>query len=296
MASTDIQRVIKPMPGFTFGCDPELFVFDREGLPVPAGKFIPGTKEEPYKVPFGAVQRDGLAAEFNIDPVETFQEWDHHITRVVAELQKFLPSGFTLGSVPSVTFPEETWEAVSPSDKELGCTPDFNAWTGEVNPPPDVGDSRTRCAGGHIHYGWVEGADISDEKHVANCRDLVKQLDWYVGTWSVRQDEDDTRRKMYGKAGACRYKEYGVEYRTLSNFWISSKTRRLMVWNRMQAAIWGMRDNYMPESKQYAFAPEAGNVLVIDMINSSKRNKQMETAYRFPIWDVDHRHVEKGFG
>ena len=33
---------------------------------------------------------------------------------------------------------------------------------------------------------------------------------------------------MYGKAGCLRYKPYGMEYRTLSNFWLNSK--ELMAW------------------------------------------------------------------
>jgi hypothetical protein len=41
---------------------------------------------------------------------------------------------------------------------------------------------------------------------------------------------------LYGKAGACRYKTYGVEYRTLSNFWVLSTDLRREVWERTMAA------------------------------------------------------------
>jgi hypothetical protein len=68
----------------------------------------------------------------------------------------------------------------------------------------------------------------------------VKQLDWYLGGWSLKHDSDPTRRTLYGRAGACRLKSYGVEYRVLSNFWMTTADRRKAVWNRMQLAVKAM--------------------------------------------------------
>lgn len=291
------------MPGFTFGCDPELFIVDIGGNPVPASRFIPGTKESPFAVPMGAIQVDGMAAEFNINPVDNYHDFNYNCSVVVNHLSDRIGGGFHLSDKPTVEFSEKEWEDAPPMAKEMGCTPDFNAWTGDVNPPPDVGDSRVRSAGGHIHIGWTEGAVLSDEKHVQNCRDLVKQLDWYVGAWGARVDTDPTRRKLYGRAGACRYKDYGVEYRVPSNFWALTPSRRLLLWNRVQAAIWGMRDSFMPaletiptrsssRTREYHFKADVANEMVINAINTSERSKSLEDAYKFPIWDVDARHVE----
>ena len=207
-----MSEIIEALPGFTFGCDPELFIMNAEGEYISAEGIIPGTKAEPYKVPGGAVQRDGMAAEFNIDPVTTFDEFDHNITLVLKSLVKFLPKGCRLMPMPAVTFSEKVWEAASDEAKELGCSPDYNAWTGEVNPPPNAPDNpRLRTASGHLHIGWTEDASMSDIEHVTNCQDLVKQLDWYLGAWSTRHDNCPQRRKLYGKAGDLRYKPYGVE-------------------------------------------------------------------------------------
>lgn len=252
--------------GFKIGADPELFVMNAEGVFVCPELFLPGTKSEPYVVPGGAVQVDGFAAEFNINPSESFEEFNDNIETVLEGLRGFMPPGYTLHALPSVEFDPEVYNLTSDFAKQLGCSPDFNAWTGNPNPPPNV--DRTpylRTAAGHIHIGWTEDAAPSDTQHNNNCRDLVKQLDWYLGMWSIAQDSDPVRRNLYGQAGACRYKPYGVEYRVLSNFWVTDRGLRLQVWNRMMRGIAGI-------AKAGAFMPggaPSSNNRVINSINTS---------------------------
>ena len=47
-------------------------------------------------------------------------------------------------------------------------------------------------------------------------------MDYTLGLDSLLLDSDTRRRSMYGRAGSFRFKEYGIEYRTLSNFWIKN--------------------------------------------------------------------------
>jgi hypothetical protein len=262
---------------FKFGCDPELFVF-KDGIPVSAEGLIPGTKSAPHKVEGGAVQVDGMAAEFNIEPATTFKDFNHNIELVMKQLTTMLPEGHELRAVPAVVFDKEIFDAAPEKAKELGCSPDYNAWTGQVNPPPKSPDNPfLRTASGHIHIGWTEDADLSDPQHVMNCVDLVKQLDWYLGGWSVKVDTDPTRRSLYGKAGALRFKDYGVEYRVLSNFWITSRDRRLAVWNRLQTAIDTMSKGFLPD-KQFNY-----NALLQKSINETSVDSFLFSSCRFPL-------------
>lgn len=277
-----MATALTPKEGFTFGCDPELFIFGPDGSPVSAEGIIPGSKEEPHKVEFGAVLRDGLAAEFNIDPVDNFRDWNRNIQAVMGQLEAMLPAGHTLKAVPAVRFSEKIFLESSPEALELGCSPDYNAWTGDVNPPPSLeNDLFLRCAGGHIHIGWTQDALLSDPQHMLNCCDLVKQLDWYLGGWSLKMDENTERRSLYGKAGACRIKPYGVEYRVLSNFWVTTRDRRLAVWNRTVQAIEDMRNTYLPDRiSRY-------NPVLLEAINTSNMPQSMLRNFKYPLVSLD---------
>jgi len=268
---------------FTVGCDPEVFIVDETGRPVSAEGLIPGTKEEPYRVPFGAIQVDGMAAEFNIDPVNTFDDFRHHIRSVLQTMKDMLPTGYAFLIKPSVVFDEEVWKKTPLKAKELGCMPDFNAWTASINPPPRNYDMPTlRTAAGHIHIGWTKDADLSDVNHIVNCNDLVKQLDWYLGGWSVPHDQDGAiRRSLYGKAGACRYKDYGVEYRVLSNFWLVDDTVMETVWDRLVSAITQMSSTFIPELSSMKY-----NKRLIKMIETSIIDDQLMSNYHYPLIDV----------
>lgn len=217
------------------GADPEVFLRDSHGRLVSAHDILPGTKEEPHKVPYGAVQVDGVAAEFNIDPASTESEFVRNISEVVTSLKSKIP-GLTLHIEPYATFDKGYFSSLPDKTRELGCNPDYNAWTGEVNPAPD-GLTSTRTASGHLHIGWCKDVSPMSRFHFEDCRSLVKQLDYFLGMYSLMWDEDDTRRKMYGMAGAFRPKSYGVEYRVLSNTWLKSPRLQKWIYNTIQSAV-----------------------------------------------------------
>jgi hypothetical protein len=205
------------------GADPELFV-TKDGKLRSAHGLIPGTKEEPHPVKLGAVQVDGLALEFNIDPATTADEFVTNVQTVMAQLKDMVP-GYEFAIIPSARFNGNHFRAQPDEAKELGCTPDFNAYTMAENKKPD-NTTTMRTAAGHIHIGFCEGADPNDPGHMQRCATLIKQLDAFLGLPSVLWDKDKDRRSMYGAAGCFRPKPYGVEYRVLSNAWLTDE--RLM--------------------------------------------------------------------
>jgi hypothetical protein len=204
------------------GADPELFV-KSNGKFLSAEGLIPGTKNEPYKVPRGAVQLDGLAAEFNIDPTDRQTTFVSNLRTVRKELTKMIKThdkSLEIVAEPVADFDPDYFKTLSDESKKLGCEPDYNAYEyGLPNPIPD--NKKTfRTGSGHVHLGWTSGAPTSDKAYIGFCNQVVQELDIYLGLPSLLWDSDNRRRELYGKAGAYRPKHYGLEYRVLSNAWL----------------------------------------------------------------------------
>lgn len=208
------------------GADPEIFMM-QNGKFISAHGAIPGDKKNPFKVDKGAVQVDGMALEFNIDPAHNEQEFITNLKTVMGVLSEMVP-GYQLNAVPVADFDAAYMDAQPKEALELGCDPDFNAWeNGKANPRPN-GKVNFRTGAGHVHIGWGEGFDPQDGDHIEACCMVAKQLDYYLGLGSLLYEKDSRRRTMYGAAGAFRPKPYGVEYRVLSNAWL--KDEKLMAW------------------------------------------------------------------
>lgn len=217
------------------GADPEFFV-KKFGKLHSAHGLVPGTKERPFLVNKGAVQVDGMALEFNINPADSFSQFEENMSTVFDEIQKMIP-GYEIFVEPVADFGLDYIMAQPKEASELGCSPDYNAYTKEANPRPDV-NTPFRTASGHVHIGWTDApVDINDEGHLNACRALTKALDLYLGVPSLIWDTDDRRRSLYGAAGAFRPKPYGMEYRVLSNKWINNPSLRCLVYNNTMDAI-----------------------------------------------------------
>lgn len=241
------------MTEFTIGCDPEIFL-KKNGEAYSAHGVIPGTKKEPFKVDNGAYQVDGMAVEFNTDPVSLagfaggdFNAFNHNITSVMSQMEakvkEYDPElEFYINSVQD--FSEETMKSQPPEAVELGCDPDFNAYTLEVNPRPEGEAVSFRTTSGHIHMGWGADIPVDNPEHLAVCASIIKYLDATVGMYMTIIDSDPRRRTLYGKAGAFRPKSYGVEYRTPSNLWLVNEHRRMAIFELCQSAVVAAQSAY----------------------------------------------------
>lgn len=217
------------------GADPEVFA-KKNGKLISAHGLVKGSKEHPHVVPNGAIQVDGMALEFNIDPSPTCDSFVKNILSVMKTLEDSLPQDVTLAVVPTAKFGSDYINSQPLIAKELGCSSDLNAYTGLDNEKPNA-SVPFRTAAGHVHIGWSEDMDINNQDHIDLCCDLTKVLDLYLGVPSVFMDSDVTRRSLYGAAGSLRVKSYGLEYRVLSNFWLKSEASIEWVYNQVALAI-----------------------------------------------------------
>lgn len=233
----------------TIGADPELFL-TRKGKFVSAYNMIPGTKNKPHRVNNGAVQVDGMALEFNIEPAKSPTVFVRNIREVLTQLRDMVPREYNLSKKAVAEFDEAYFWQQPQEALRLGCDPDFNAYTKEINVPPDAATEK-RTAAGHIHIGWTQGAKEHDPEHMLMCATLAKALDVTLGVPSVLLDEDRTRRPMYGCAGSFRPKKYGCEYRVLSNFWIKNGKLARWVYDQakgtVESLLNGYNFDYLPE-------------------------------------------------
>jgi hypothetical protein len=77
---------------------------------------------------------------------------------------------------------------------------------------------------------------------------VAQQMDFFLGLPSLLLDPDEERRIMYGKAGAFRWKPYGMEYRVMSNFWLGHDS--LIEWvfqNATQGVERMVNGEFLPE-------------------------------------------------
>lgn len=204
------------------GADPEFFV--KKGDVFVSGHSFPcGSKDKPRKTGHGSVQVDGMALELNVKPafnrggfITNFRGVTHDLDMIVREWD----SECYLVAESVAPFSIEYMSKLPSWATTLGCTPDFNAYTMEQNDTPKA-NTPFRTGAGHIHIGWAENQEGME--HFFKCAELVKQLDYTLGLRTLLFDGEPRRRLLYGKAGAFRPKDYGVEYRVPSNAWCQSE-------------------------------------------------------------------------
>ncbi|UMO76480.1 putative ligase-like domain containing protein [Pseudomonas phage BroderSalsa] len=215
------------------GSDPELFVGNSAGVNFAIGR-VGGSKDAPRPCNFGALQEDNVLLEYNIDPADSLDVFTHHIKAVMEQGRDVLKD-FELDIVRGLSshvFDQDTLFDAGPAAFVFGCEPDHNGWTGRVNAFPRDVNPMLRTAGGHLHIGFGHLEEVSKR----NSREVIQMCDFLLGLPSVLLDPDDQRKQLYGKAGAMRFKSYGAEYRTLSNFWLFSDELIAWAYNGARAA------------------------------------------------------------
>lgn len=224
---------------FTIGCDPEFFLRERKGGKlISAIPFVKGTKHDPQPLKCGNIQRDNVAVEVATDPANSVEMFVNNINTLLSEATKTLPENTEIVALPSACFDED--QLTDPEALMFGCDPDYCAWELAQNESPRAEDHTFRSCGAHIHVG-TNGEDGNDFllDPMGKVR-MIRVMDCVHGVLSTILDSSEesiARRRLYGKPGAHRPKEYGVEYRVLSNYWLKSPTTVMLMYYLTQDAL-----------------------------------------------------------
>ena len=221
-----------------FGADPEIFltedgkivgaetVLPRNGLGVQSGN---------------RVMIDGVQAELQPNPSVCRVALASNITSCYSQLFRFLQNKqrrkIAINFSKVIRMSRTDLNALSEKARILGCEPSFNVYTGGqsdlmINPARSL----MRSAAGHIHVGLQRPT----QNQKAWIDSTVRALDLIVGNTCVLIDRDPAnaiRRKVYGRAGEFRLPTHGIEYRTLSNFWLHSYQLMSLVIGLVDVAV-----------------------------------------------------------
>lgn len=257
------------------GIDPEFFILDELSRPINAIRVLPGNNHNPLKKNGINFYHDNVLAEFNFQPVNSELEFTEKITNSIAILKNIV-NPYNISAQAYGEFDRN--ELSFPNAKEVGCNPDYDAYTLTQNDVPRNFFTKTpfRAAGGHIHIGGTQNDAV--------CHPFLKpifvfMLDLFVGIPSVMIDNSALsyqRRKMFGKAGCHRDKPYGIEYRVLSPFWLRATNTALLIYRLVDFVFKFMNDSMY--KKFWNFSPE------------KLKSNNPETA--FDCWGYDAKAVK----
>jgi hypothetical protein len=249
------------------GTDCEVFLRDEHNKPIPVIGLLGGTKKEPLPVldePGYAVQEDNVMPEFNIPPADNVTSFVTSIDRMLGYIgNHFAGKGLFIDISASKFFDPEQLQ--HPQAKVIGCEPDNNVWTMGQN-LVDANAAifkRMRTAAAHVHVSYLIDGKMPNEVASTYTEDFVMVQDLYQGVPSVIFDDDKDRRKAYGRAGAFRFKDYGHEYRVLSNKWLQSSAMMAWVFSQTQECVNALNSGFRIDKK-------LGN-LIQKCINSNNR-------------------------
>lgn len=229
------------------GCDPELFIKENNKI-IGCEKVLP--KDGLNTINDGKVIIDGIQAEFNPAPSHCRVWLGDNIRFCFMALKKVLDSNdkLSLDFTTSVTIDEEELNSLNPDNRVLGCMPS-NSIYGKVGlGVADISKFFDRSLGGHIH---LSSPDPKGDEAIRDYENMVKLMDILVGNTCVLIDRNEgniKRRKTYGRAGEYRTPKHGIEYRTLSSFWLKSYQLMSFVMGLSKQAVTikahGMQDKF----------------------------------------------------
>lgn len=212
----------------TIGSDPE-FMIAQEGRITCA---IPVLEHSKYdRIPLtpdkmDTIYYDGAMAECTIRPSYSTEETVENFRQLVTKAANLLAAKRAkILATASHTFEDK--DLTHEDARQAGCNPEMCAYEISMVDPPVLQQTNFRSAGGHIHIGRVDADNPATTFLTQDNNSLiavVRAMDYYVGVAFTYLENDPSaiaRKELYGRAGRHRPTQYGVEYRVLSNYWVS---------------------------------------------------------------------------
>lgn len=279
-------------PGIRVSGDPELFIakVEKSGTRnrkhiIPVCGLVGGTKENPIPIPgCGSkgfmMQEDGVALEFNFPPAEDSAHFAHYVDAALQGLSHYLKEK-SLDIVPNKCAHEFSVEDLdSPQASIVGCSPDIDAYTREQRTGMNTGMfGRERFTAGHFHISFPNPHNIPT--HI-----VARFLDLHMTLPYLALDKQGNRRKHYGLAGLYRDTKYpdgstGIEYRTMSNFWIFNPDYRIFLSQAIISIISDMNRDIDATAKLFDLTPWGDVKRAIDNENIVEAKKLHAEAAQF---------------
>jgi len=255
----------------TLGCDPEFF-FSKNGKIIGSEKVIKNNNSQ--------IIIDGVQAELNPSASSCRQSLAEHISSCFRSLNEMIKKDDTIkiDTATTIKIDPKELKSLSKNSQRFGCAPSKNKDGDGKIKIKDASKYYYRSAGGHIHLGSYENPKI-----------LVPILDIIVGNTCVLIDRDKgniIRRKIYGKAGEYRTPPHGLEYRTLSNFWLRDYKLMSFVMGlaRMAVSIVDSSKIYKTKGGSFLWWKRKGKTIghnyakqLLDVVNMKDINKAINT-------------------
>lgn len=221
------------------GVDAEIFVVTPDGAVFNAEHLISGTKYEPTVIEGSrTISADNILAEYTINPVETKDEFVKEISTMRSYVDSFIQEkGYRLDFSPARL---DTKQALDTENSLiLGCDPDFNVYKRMMNEVTSGDATELRSSGAHIHCSWPT---CNSTSNVEQIEKFIMACDLFLAIPFLFIEPNSERRKLYGKAGSFRFKQYtpelsGVEYRSLSGWAMSTDENLNFIWENLMKAI-----------------------------------------------------------
>lgn len=199
------------------GSDPEFLLTD-------GSSFVSAIDKLPRRKKGLEMFQDNVAAELNIPPRDDCEAFLYEIRKGICNLAKTIRP-LKIAKASAAEYPPQ--ELMNPLALEIACEGEWCAYHQKEIPQPKdkLKNNLLRCAGGHIHVGGRESLIDRNNKFR-----MVRLMDLFVGIPLTILEGGSRRVELYGQAGSHRVPPYGVEYRTPSNYWLSSPKTARLVW------------------------------------------------------------------